>query len=96
MISVGLTSACSPTPLARPVSGQNWLCDAARIEADLGKVAARLTRRALGTFRKEEKDKGLAFRLDARKGKTERRLLGPEQQRWQEIKLPVQIVPYFR
>ncbi|MBN1311119.1 MAG: hypothetical protein JXB30_06840, partial [Anaerolineae bacterium] len=27
---------------------QNWLCNAARIVADLGKLAARLTRRALG------------------------------------------------
>jgi hypothetical protein len=27
--------------------GENWLCNALRIEADFGKVAARLTRRAL-------------------------------------------------
>ena len=29
--------------------GENWLCNALRIEADFGKVAARLTRRALGS-----------------------------------------------
>jgi hypothetical protein len=29
---------------------RSWLCNAARIEADLGKLAARLTRRALATF----------------------------------------------
>ena len=29
--------------------GENWLCNALRIEADFGKVAARLTRRAFGT-----------------------------------------------
>jgi hypothetical protein len=28
--------------------GENWLCNALRIEADFGKVAARLTRRAFG------------------------------------------------
>jgi len=28
---------------------ENWLCNALRIEADFGKVAARLTRRAFGT-----------------------------------------------
>jgi hypothetical protein len=27
--------------------GENWLCNALRIEADFGKVAARLTRRAI-------------------------------------------------
>jgi hypothetical protein len=37
---------------SRVVSAQNWLCDAARSEADLGKLAARLTRRALGCSRK--------------------------------------------
>jgi hypothetical protein len=30
---------------------QNWLCKAARIETDLGKLAARLTRRALDSSR---------------------------------------------
>jgi hypothetical protein len=44
----GLTSACSPTPLRGRYSYQNRLCDAARMVADLGKLAARLTRRALG------------------------------------------------
>lgn len=29
--------------------GENWLCNALRIEADFGKVAARLTRRALAS-----------------------------------------------
>ena len=33
----------------RPVSGRNWLCDILRIEGHFGKLAARLTRRALGT-----------------------------------------------
>jgi hypothetical protein len=31
--------------------GENWLCNALRIEADFGKVAARLTRRALGSLK---------------------------------------------
>ena len=46
-----LTSACSPTPLRDRYSCQNRLCNAARLEADLGKLAARLTRRALGDQR---------------------------------------------
>ena len=43
-----LTSACSSTPLRGLVSARNWLCDVLRVEAHFGKVAARLTRRALG------------------------------------------------
>jgi len=33
--------------------GENWLCDVLRIEAHFGKIAARLTRRALGGTEKE-------------------------------------------
>jgi hypothetical protein len=43
-----LTSACRPTPLRGRYRGAVGLCDAARTETDLGKIAARLTRRALG------------------------------------------------
>jgi len=47
-VEASLTSACSPTPLPRPETAQNWLCDVLRSEGHCGKVAARLTRRALG------------------------------------------------
>jgi hypothetical protein len=47
----------SDAAAAARISARNWLCDAARIEANLGKLAARLTRRALGVFRRN----GLMF-----------------------------------
>jgi hypothetical protein len=40
---VGSNKCVQPTPLRGWYRGENWLCDAARIEADLGKLAVRLT-----------------------------------------------------
>ena len=42
------TSACSRLRFSVWYRGQNWLCDVLRVVAYFGKVAARLTRRALG------------------------------------------------
>jgi len=38
--------------------GENWLCNALRIEADFGKVAARLTRRALSELIEQRRPLG--------------------------------------
>jgi hypothetical protein len=46
--ATALPTITSPTPLRGLVSARNWLCNVLRVEVHFGKVAARLTRRAMG------------------------------------------------